>query len=434
MASNVFADDSDSEEEIAVSKATEIFGDDTDESDDDDAIVASTSRRIRRGRADSEDSEEDGDDNFGRSDQSVQRNRKRRRLVQGKKKMSPRKVDTSSAYDKEEVLEETAEDKAFLDNDDDDQDILNDYASKDQIFYDEQRDSQFEKEENQQRLPRGDKGRQWARGKPVISKTEKLEKALAILEKMEKAADDDEIIWKRQDGTPAVNKLKNLKWVIANVRKESYRNELLEHNLCGVIEKWLRPLPSGALCNKRVRVAMYDLLEELPIKESHLQFEYKGVKCRLGKVLIQIAKSKGETVANKTRIGKIIQKWMRPVLLQSSSYKDRTDAIDRDSRTADQLKRAARRRRKRSAGLRRASKSSDPKPGERGFSWVPLNPQKFEFRNLKRVPVTKIQEKKKIVSKRSQEIAKSLLQMKRKAKAKSSDSAAYKMSMNGRGM
>jgi len=276
----------------------------------------------------------------------------------------------------------------------------------------------------------------------LLSQQDKDDKARDVLRMMEVAAEKDVAAMKEQK--PAIYKLKILKKVMAELNKQAYQEEYLNWNLCELISKWLAPLPGGELCNKNIREQFYDFLAILPVEEKHL------TSCQIGKLLIQLANHPDESMENKIKIKKIVEKWMRPIFNKSQEYAKRMEqeyahrtvdknADDNDEYDDVQSKRRRKKKKKKKQSRdaiqsRLANQKREPQPGEPGFTWYAKIPKKMNLSGLKRIRKGKLAAKKTGKSKRQHDISRKLVKLQQKSNSKSADLRPVKVSVQGRGL
>ena len=371
--------------------------------------------------------------------------KKRRRLGKmsdKEKKQKKSKDDGTSAYDKEVEVKETKEDLDFIDSDDD-EDLLAQYKY-DQNFKEDEVDTQFDKGASggaKKKKKSGVKvGKKRVKIDELLTQDDKDNYAQEVLRKLEIAHEMD--IEAHKNGKPMVHKFKSLKYAMTELRKKAYQSTYMAYSLLVVIEMWLQDLPGGNLCNKSIREAFYDLLPELPVEEKHL------IRSSIGKRLIAMANHPDESMQNKVKIKKIVEKWMRPIFKKSSQYSQRmereyahrtVDKTAEDDEDDEAQRRRLKKRKKKKASRdaiqkRLASQKREPRPGEPGFTWYAKIPEKMSLSGLKRIRKGKLAAKKAAKSKRQHDISRKLIKMKQKANSKSADLRPIKVSVQGRGL
>jgi len=133
---------------------------------------------------------------------------------------------------------------------------------------------------------------------------------------MEQAAKHDIAAAEKKE--PQVHKLQLLPDVQSALSKPLVAKRLLDdYGLLNTLNLWLTPSPiDGSLPNVRIRTVLYQLLDTLPITETHLT-NSNG----LGKRIMKLWRDEEETDSNKRLLESLIQKWMRPMLGLSTDFK-----------------------------------------------------------------------------------------------------------------
>lgn len=302
-------DDSD-EEPVTKSKQTED-DDGLFESDEDDEVSQPTQKRSRLMKAD-----------------SSRPSAKKQRLSEASR---PKPIPTQSheegdEYDSDEDVVRTKEDDDFLDQDDDDVDLLKEYENDTQDFNDDR--PEYSRPSNRGGaggvLPSQPSGSSSNVASDPLSQamadmkkkktqelteTQKGEIALEVLQRMDKAYNDDKLMVEREQ--PAVQKLKLLPHVKKMLTIKQMQTTLLDYDLLSVLKAWVEPGHKGALPSLTVRTTIYDLLMMLPCHSEHIK------RSGIGKTLVGLCKVKAETTANKQKLKEIIEKWSRPIFGKS---------------------------------------------------------------------------------------------------------------------
>lgn len=367
---------------------------DSDDDDDDENLSPSDKSKLRQKieRRDSESSSDSSDDD---SDEKVMK-RKRDRNKEDSRKNKKRRKDDSTAYGAEAVVARTVDDDNFIDNDDDDADIVAEYNQQRQNFIDEH-DAEFEdsgrkknggydSDEDDSHLNAVDRAQRAIKKrrqkKKVVHTEEEMEEiAKRILYRLEETADND--LTEVKASRPGTHKIKALKWALAAIGRKENQETLLSFNLCGVLEKWLSPLPDGSLPSLDVRTRLYKLIRKLPISKEHL------TNSGLGKVTMALFHHKKETKANKVILKALIEQWMRPVFQKSDTYKDimRNVAVV-DSENLSYIKERRAKKHKKSDLRLTLTKNKVLTPKDKGFRWHPER-QPQMILDFKRRPAAK---------------------------------------------
>jgi transcription factor SPN1 len=341
-------------------------------------------------------SDSDSGDEAGRASRRSKRaseRRARREKARAKASAARRDKDRKkSAYGSESDGDgPNADDKKFLALSDDDAELVAEY-SKQKKWRDEEVDGEFEDDGRGSKRRRRDEvdeshlsvvdralrgiNKRRSRGKKEkMTEEEKEETAKRILYRLEEAADKD--LDAVREKKPGLHKLRTLKFALATCSRRDLQETLLAFNLCGVLQKWIEPLPDGGLTSLDLRTRMYKLLGELPILSDHL------VSSGLGKAVMRLCTHRGETQENRATLKRLVESWMRPVFQKTNSYRDLGTTIRVHKRDAAELRqrveeRAEKQRRAQARGkhLKAKLRGDDKKgtvkqPGEKGFRWHP---------------------------------------------------------------
>lgn len=156
-----------------------------------------------------------------------------------------------------------------------------------------------------------------------LTETQKGDIAHDILHKMDKAFQDDRLLYEQQ--LPAINKLKLLPYIKKILLMKQLQSTLLEYDLLSVLKSWIEPIDKTSLVGLTIRTEMYHLLSILPCLTEHIK------RSGIGKVLILLLKHKMETNENKQILRDIVEKWSRPIFGKS------LDARSLDKRHKEKL-------------------------------------------------------------------------------------------------
>jgi len=227
-----------------------------------------------------------------------------------------RPSDSGDEYDSGDDVVRTREDDAFIDNDDDLADVMDEY-NDDQKFDDERPVGEDEGDENRKQSDFFDdtlKSLKTGRGrrKMHLSVQEQEQIVQEVLYRMDKAhADDLASMAKR---LPALERIKYVDEAIRVLRKLQLQPTFLDFDLLSFIKKWIQPLEDGTLPNLGVRTKMLHMVSRLPVMKEHLK------RSGFGKVVMLLWKHPQETRENKDLCRELIERWSRAVFDKTLDY------------------------------------------------------------------------------------------------------------------
>mmetsp|Transcript_16700 Transcript_16700/g.25096 ORF Transcript_16700/g.25096 Transcript_16700/m.25096 type:complete len:473 (-) Transcript_16700:106-1524(-) len=231
--------------------------------------------------------------------------------------------DSEDEYDSDGEGVRTKEDDAFIDQDDDDLDLLREYENDNADFRDDRPEYSLPK-------GRGGSGGLLPTQTTPAVKDDPLSQALAdmkkkkhqelseaqkgelagnVLHRMDEAYNKDKILYEQEQ--PAVSKLQILPKVRKMLLNKQMQSTLLDYDLLSVLKAWIEPPSKTSLVGLTVRKEIYDILYFLPCHSEHIK------RSGIGKTLVSILQHKHETAANKAKIRSIIEKWKRPIFNKS---------------------------------------------------------------------------------------------------------------------
>jgi len=254
--------------------------------------------------------------------------------------------EDKGAYDEsDEEVEETAEDRAFIDDENDDQDLLREYAQEKQNFSEDRRDGGFDEKEEaglgaardeaeeaeaRKKKKKGENEEDDANPLTQAMKTMKKKKekemtqdekdkvCMALLGRMNDAYLDD--VDARGEGRPATQKMALLPVVKRIFNQRTLHNTLLEFDALGAVCDWLRPLADGSLPSLAVRTAMLEVVQPLPAQPEHLK-KQNASGTNVGRVVMKYSRDPRETPSNRRLARQLVEQWSRPVVGRGVSYK-----------------------------------------------------------------------------------------------------------------
>mmetsp|Transcript_13510 Transcript_13510/g.22207 ORF Transcript_13510/g.22207 Transcript_13510/m.22207 type:complete len:480 (+) Transcript_13510:80-1519(+) len=241
--------------------------------------------------------------------------------------------DSDDEYDSGEEVVKTKEDDDFLDNNEDDQELLREYDKDNETFDDERPDGDVRYHTGGGRSSGSTKKVSGGGGIGMIdpnttnpfeqtllalkrkkatdvTDTKKGEIVSDILRAMNEAAEEDKLLY--QQNQPAIKKLQMISRMERAVTTKTLQNILLEYDLLIELNKWIEPMSKNVLAALTVRTAVYDVLMKLPVQTDHIK------RSKIGKTLMSMVKHKQETPENKRKIRAIVDKWSRPIFGKST--------------------------------------------------------------------------------------------------------------------
>lgn len=135
--------------------------------------------------------------------------------------------------------------------------------------------------------------------------------------RMTNAAQMDAI--NRQEGKPAMHKLKLLPEVIMLLNRNQYTSALVdpEINLLEAVRFFLEPLDDGSMPAYNIQRDLLTAITKLPINKDAL------IASGIGKVIVFYTKSKRTERRIKEMAEKLLAEWTRPILQRSDDYSKR---------------------------------------------------------------------------------------------------------------
>lgn len=123
----------------------------------------------------------------------------------------------------------------------------------------------------------------------------------------------------RQEGKPAMHKLKLLPEVILLLNRNQYTNSLVdpEINLLEAVRFFLEPLDDGSMPAYNIQRDLLTSIAKLPIQKDAL------IASGIGKVVVFYTKSKRVERPIKDMAEKLLAEWTRPILQRSDDYSKR---------------------------------------------------------------------------------------------------------------
>lgn len=271
----------------------------------------------------------EGKEERKKSKEPKEKRRREEAPKQQSQKSESKLVDSSDEYDSDSDIDKhrTAEDDAFLDDEDDNADIMAEYDADNQQFHDERPDKPHKRPTTSSggSAPKSDNPldqtlHAMKKTKAVeISDTKKAEVAQSLLFEMDKAAKEDDLLYEQHE--PAIRKLQLLPTCQRVINMKTMHNTLLDFDLLGVLRSWIEPRDKNTLPSLPIRSAVYDMLTKLPCQVDHLK------RSSIGKTIMTLIHHKQETPANKIILRELVEKWSRPIFNKSSDLRASVAAL-----------------------------------------------------------------------------------------------------------
>ncbi len=123
----------------------------------------------------------------------------------------------------------------------------------------------------------------------------------------------------RQNGQPAMQKLKMLTEVVALLNRNTLKEQLVDPdiNLLEAVRFFLEPLNDGSLPAYNIQRELFAALAKLPINKDAL------VASGIGKVTLFYTKSPKPEDKIKRQAERLLGEWTRPILKRSDDYRKR---------------------------------------------------------------------------------------------------------------
>ncbi|CAM9707379.1 unnamed protein product [Ectocarpus fasciculatus] len=220
----------------------------------------------------------------------------------------------------------TKEDDDFIDDADDNADLLNEYKQDAPEGGDHSEAEEDNNPEDFHDAPKKESAMTAVlasmkkRKAQDLSTAEREQIAQEFMFKINQAAEDDEEAV--QNKLPAIHKLKMSRVLKATLAKKELQETFLEFDLLGVLKRWLQPYSNGQLPNLTVRRDVLELIDKLPVQVDHLK------RSGIGKVVMGLLNCREETTDNKRTLRGLVSKWNRPVYEKETNYRARRPAQD----------------------------------------------------------------------------------------------------------
>jgi transcription factor SPN1 len=143
------------------------------------------------------------------------------------------------------------------------------------------------------------------------------EEIAALKIRMEQACEADNTA--REQGQPAIHKLKMLPEVVAVLNRNTVQHTIVDPdtNFLQSVKFFLEPLNDGSLPAYNIQRDLFAALSRLPIEKEAL------LSSGIGKVVLYYTKSKRPEIGIKRTAERLLGEWSRPILKRSDDYKKR---------------------------------------------------------------------------------------------------------------
>lgn len=128
------------------------------------------------------------------------------------------------------------------------------------------------------------------------------EKALSIKTAMITQLEQD--YESNKNNRPALQRLKNLDELEKALKSNALQKPLLENGVLDIIKQYLEPLPDNTLPNIKIKKAMLEVLDYLPVKRKHI-LNSNGI----GKIVNFYSKNVRESDDVRCLATNLVKKW-----------------------------------------------------------------------------------------------------------------------------
>ncbi len=206
------------------------------------------------------------------------------------------------------------DDDAFIDRNDDQADLMDEYNAEKQDFDSEEEEDEPKKKKSKhkstQAAPREKKRdsekitKGQGRGKKGVITEDDKKEINGVIESMQKFWKMDKENLKKKE--PAFNKISNLDKVMETLNKKAYWEELFDAGLIKQLIRWLTPT-NNVMTNLNIRSRLIELISRMPIHLEKLrQDNFKG----LSNLVAFLQENPEETQENKAILDKMLVRWV----------------------------------------------------------------------------------------------------------------------------
>jgi transcription factor SPN1 len=264
-----------------------------------------------------------------------------------RKKAPPKEKKDGDASDSEDSYNSAdfqlnEDDRNFIDTEGDDADAINELYAE-QHFDDKRGEADEDMEVGRKKGRKGGGGRSSSSKRekldtgdldnPIMAAVHRMKKKKAekrslteleeevkpFLERMERAAEEDELAVKER--RPGTKKLQMLGAVVEMFAKREMTRVLLDLDALSICRRWIQPLPNGSLGNVTIRQRLLDSIEGMNGGEAGISATDLK-RSEFGKVVMSLYMHKDETPSMKRKEKSLIELWSRPIFQKSGNMRD----------------------------------------------------------------------------------------------------------------
>lgn len=319
---------------------------DSDDSDDDDGAKKPAAKKVKKSAAATKKplSKKERMDLLQKKKRAASGIVENRPVVDGvpsEKKKKEGGDDDGDSYNSGE-FQLNEDDRNFIDTEGDDADALNELYSEqhfDDARGEAEEDSGYGKKGRKGGGSRGGGGRKSDTldpdadpDNPIMAAVSRMKKkkrepkklteleedSKEFMDKMERAAEEDELAVRER--RPALKKLQMLNTVVTEFTKRDITRVLLDLDVLSICKRWIAPLHNGQLGNVTVRSKILDSIANMTGEMGITPGDLK--RSQFGKVVMSLYMHKSETPAMKRKLKSLIEQWSRPIFQKSGNMRD----------------------------------------------------------------------------------------------------------------
>jgi len=175
-------------------------------------------------------------------------------------------------------------------------------------------------------------GRKTRGGKKDYTRQECVDVTAEILDKMEKAADQDDDALQDTPPQPAVAKTQMMPEVQEFMRKRQYHETMIDNGFLSTLARWLKPTNDGSLVSLTVRTGLLKSLELIEADDTLIGALRSS---KIGVYIKLLSMHRKETDSNKRLASALVEKWSRPIFNSTVNFRaqDVQEVVPRFSAT-----------------------------------------------------------------------------------------------------